>query len=180
MSSLYDISIPVMTSVLKALSLVLKKGEQHAKANNISETDLLGARIYEDMIPLTNQILIVVSTIRYAIRYLTETQLAQIEGLTAKHDLRLEELYQLIDGALQDLAAVKRESLDGQENKEIVFHLGPHFVKKATATGYIHGYTVPYVFFHLNITYAILRQQGVPLRKLDYINEFSNAYFEDA
>lgn len=175
MTSLYDISIPVIVNVLNTMSHILKKGEEYATRNSISEDDLLATRIYEDMLPLTNQILIIVSTTGKALEQLLGTGLPSIsqEGKT------LGELYRIIDKTRQALSAVDENAVNAKAQEEIVFNVGPRFLKKASPVEYIQGYTIPYIYFHLNIAYAILRKRGVPLGKLDYIKDFA-LNFKDA
>jgi uncharacterized protein len=179
MTSLYDISIIPLTNIVNTMTLILRKGEEHAKANNISEADLLSARIYQDMLPLSNQVLITVMVVRRTIKNVSERTLPDLTGPTSAYEGSLAELFQLLDGAAQDLAAITRESVDGKENQQLTFNVGPRILKKGTAADYVHGYALPYAYFHLNIAYAILRQQGVPLGKLDYVKEFIRQ-FEDA
>ncbi len=40
------------------------------------------------------------------------------------------------------------------------------------AKAYVLNYAVPNFFFHLQTAYAILRSQGVPLGKMDYLKSF--------
>ena len=51
-SPLYTASIPVLQQMLKALSDVLKKAEEHAAQKNIDPDALLQARLFPDMFPL--------------------------------------------------------------------------------------------------------------------------------
>ncbi|KAM0811858.1 hypothetical protein AB5N19_12214 [Seiridium cardinale] len=180
MTSLYDVSIPVMTTVVNTLSKILKKGEQYAKENNIPEADLLDSRIYEDMFPLASQVLMVVSTTRKAIDKLTGSTLPPVQVLDRSNGESLGKLHQFLEQTLRDLSAVNRETVEGKGNTEVIFNVGPHMVKKAMLAGFIHGYTVPSIYFHLNIAYAILRQNGVPLGKLEYLDAFIHKYFQDA
>lgn len=174
MPSLYDISITVLQKVLITLSSILKKGEQYAHENNISESDLLASRIYEDMLPLTNQVLIIQMATSRALEKLTGT------GLPAPGaNLGLQQLHTLIEDTLQALKKVDEKVVNEKEGQEVVFQVGPKFTKRASAEEYIQGYTIPYAYFHLNIAYAILRQRGVKLGKLDYIKEFA-LVLEDA
>ena len=55
-SPLYTASIPVLQQMLKALSDVLKKAEEHAAQKNIDPDALLQARLFPDMFPLVRQV----------------------------------------------------------------------------------------------------------------------------
>ncbi len=43
---------------------------------------------------------------------------------------------------------------------------------KLPAKAYIFNYALPNFFFHVQTTYAILRNKGVPLGKQDYLSSF--------
>ena len=55
-SPLYNASVPVMQQMLRALSDVLKKAEDHATQKNIEPNVLLQARLFPDMFPLMRQV----------------------------------------------------------------------------------------------------------------------------
>ncbi|MDH6167613.1 hypothetical protein M2282_002763 [Variovorax boronicumulans] len=55
-SPLYNASVPVMQQMLRALSDVLKKAEDHATQKNIDPNALLQARLFPDMFPLVRQV----------------------------------------------------------------------------------------------------------------------------
>ena len=41
-----------------------------------------------------------------------------------------------------------------------------------SGAAFVNGMAIPNIFFHLTIAYAILRKEGVPLGKRDYIISF--------
>ncbi|MFX5522263.1 DUF1993 family protein, partial [Acinetobacter baumannii] len=54
--TLYQASIPLLVRGLNTLSTLLDKAEQHAGENQLDTQQLLSARLYEDMYPLSAQI----------------------------------------------------------------------------------------------------------------------------
>eukprot|EP01032_Pedospumella_encystans_P037609 gene37609-42598_t len=54
--SMYQVSVPVFVRGLNVLSALLKKGEEHAAATGAVPDVLLGARLAEDMLPLSAQV----------------------------------------------------------------------------------------------------------------------------
>ncbi|EDN10833.1 predicted protein [Histoplasma mississippiense (nom. inval.)] len=76
--------------------------------------------------------------------------------------------------AIASLQKVDPDSVEGKETRLITMGLGPGKTKELSAKDYIVGYSVPNSFFHLQTSYAILRQQGVPLGKRVYIAPFSS------
>ncbi|MGC5393910.1 DUF1993 family protein, partial [Escherichia coli] len=51
--TLYQASIPLLVRGLNTLSTLLDKAEQHAGENQLDTQQLLSARLYEDMYPLS-------------------------------------------------------------------------------------------------------------------------------
>ncbi|KAI0123542.1 hypothetical protein BJ170DRAFT_87041 [Xylariales sp. AK1849] len=173
MTSLYDISIPVLTTVLKTTLVVLKKGEEYTKEKGLSTADLVNLRISEDMLPLRFQVFIIAAITTKAIGRMTSNSLPELEN----REYTLEELYAILDKTLEQLAGVSEESLAGREGVEVLCQTGKK-TWKPSAVEYIHGYTIPNVFFHLTILYALLRKQGVPLGKADYLGVFMKNFPE--
>src|SRR3979490_1957852 len=54
--SFYDATVPGFLQILNSLSGLLSKAEAHCAAKNIQPEELLSARLYPDMLPLSKQI----------------------------------------------------------------------------------------------------------------------------
>ena len=93
-SPLYNASIPVLQQMLRALSDVLKKAEDHATQKNIDPNALLQARLFPDMFPLVRQVQISIDFSKGIASRLagvevpswpdTETSFADLQALIAK------------------------------------------------------------------------------------------------
>ncbi|ETS73880.1 hypothetical protein PFICI_14826 [Pestalotiopsis fici W106-1] len=144
MTSLYDVSVPIIRESLQTASSILRKGVKHAQANNISDADLLGARIYTDMVPLPNQILILHRvTERFIEKVAGRPTSTDLTGVLSPYEGNVQHLFDLLDEAIRDLDAVARESVDGKEDFEFTFDLATQ-IRKATGANYVHRYVVPY------------------------------------
>lgn len=141
MSSLYSISIPVLLNILAATTDILQKGGEHAKANGIPVSEYLSARIYEDMLSLQVQVLIICSTARKAVERLTGAAPAGELG-DFRQDRGLEELLAAVDDAAKVLRAVAPESVDGKEKERVPCAVGKDQYE-ADLVDYIHGYPIP-------------------------------------
>lgn len=82
----------------------------------------------------------------------------------------LEQLQARIQKTIDVLKAVPEESVNGQEEREVVIkaQAGEH---KFTARSYLLRFAVPNFYFHVTTAYALLRLKGVPVGKLDYLGE---------
>ena len=78
------------------------------------------------------------------------------------------ELQERISKSLEVLANVKREAFEGKEEQMIdVRTAGGQFEMKGLE--YLQEFALPNFFFHVVTAYDILRTQGVPVGKQDYL-----------
>jgi hypothetical protein len=59
--------------------------------------------------------------------------------------------------------------VDGTESKELVIPAGRDRTRNMTGEDYLRHWALPNFFFHVTTAYAILRHNGVPLGKSDYL-----------
>lgn len=167
-SPLYTASVPVLQQMLRALSDVLKKAENHATQKNIDPNALLQARLFPDMFPLVRQVQIASDFSKGIASRLagaevpswpdTETSFADLQALIAR--------------ALAHLESFKSEQFDLSESREIVLRPGTPKEKKLTASAYLLHYGLPQFFFHVTTAYDILRHSGVEVGKRDYMGAY--------
>lgn len=164
MPSLYDITIPVFSRALKNLSANLDKGRAWAEQNGMPAEELLAARLYPDMLPLTGQIQRASDTSRFvAVRVGGVEPKPMADTETSSDDLQAR-----IAATRDFLKAVPASSFDGKENIEVKLRPGG---RELTFTGeaYILGFAIPNFYFHCTTAYAILRHKGVPIGKMDFL-----------
>ena len=78
------------------------------------------------------------------------------------------ELRARIAKTLDFLATIKREQVDGQEGRQILLTL-PGRTMEFTGETFLTTFSQPNFLFHVTVAYAILRSQGVPLGKMDFL-----------
>lgn len=159
--SLYDVTVPPFIHQLKALRDYLKKGEAHFAGN---EQKLLDSRLIADMQALPYQIQRVSDVAKgVAVR------VAKVEPVVMEdNEKTFLELYDRIQKTIDVLEKVDPHSMDGMEDKEIVMNFGPA-EKKFTGKQFVLGFAVPNFYFHATTAYALLRKEGVPLGKSDFM-----------
>ncbi|KAK7754871.1 mitogen activated protein kinase 2 [Diatrype stigma] len=170
MTSLYDIIIPQLLTILTVTKNLLNKGAEHAKEKNIPISELLNARLYDDMRPFTFQVWMICSTIRKAIERLTGTAPAGTLG-GVDQEYTVEDLLAMVDDATKLLQDIKPETLEGKEDVRVPCALGPANFE-ARLVDYAQGYPIPTAYFHVSMVYGLLRNKGVPVGKSDYIRPF--------
>ena len=162
--SLYDASIPVYTRALRNLEAWIVKAEAHAKANGADPATYLAARLAPDMATLTGQIQMASDAAKSGAARLagvappsfpdTETTWPELKARIARTIAYLEDL--------------PRASIDGDETRTVELPL-PGRTMSFTAKDFLFQFALPNFLFHATTAYGLLRSQGVPLGKMDYL-----------
>ena len=167
-SPLYQASIPVLQQMLRALSEVLNKAEDHAAQKKIEPHALLQARLFPDMFPLLRQVQIASDFAKGISARLAGAEVPSWPDTEAS----FADLQALIAKALAHLESFTPEQFDQSESREIVLRPGTPKEKKLTASAYLLHYGLPQFFFHVTTAYAILRHNGVEVGKRDYMGTY--------
>ena len=162
--SMYQASAPRLANGLKNLSTLLEKAAAHAEAKKIDPTVLLQARLYPDMFPLARQVQIACDNAKGAVGRLGGVDVPKHEDTEST----FAELQDRIARTLAFIATVTPAQVDGTEDKAIHLKLGPREVD-FTGMQYLCGFALPNFYFHVTTAYAILRHNGVELKKSDFI-----------
>ena len=163
--SLYEISIPVFLRGFANLSAILEKGRAFVDEKGIPHSKLLEARLFDDMLPLTGQIQRASDAAKLASVRVAQVATVAMEDNEASFD----ELQARIAATVKFLKGVPQEAMDGREEAEVVLPLRSGSLT-FTARDYMLAFAIPNFFFHVTTAYGILRHNGVPLGKMDYLN----------
>mgnify|MGYP000903403554 FL=1 len=162
--SMYQASAPRLANTLRNLSAILDKAAAHAAEKKIDPAVLVQARLFPDMLPFARQVMIACDNAKGCV-----ARLAGIE--VPKHDddqTSFDELKERIARTLAFVDSVRPEQVDGSEDRDIQLKLGGREVQ-FKGLQYLCGFVLPNFYFHVTTAYAILRHNGVPLAKGDYI-----------
>ncbi|KAG6016823.1 hypothetical protein E4U43_003040 [Claviceps pusilla] len=161
--SFYDASIPLTIEAVEGLKAVLKKGSEAPNAASLPE-----ARIIEDMLPLSFQVHFASDIAQKLVARATGT-----EPITFENNLKtFDEFFQRLDKVLDVLAKADKEVINKRVDETVTIGLGPGKEGKLLTRNYLSGYVLPNLFFHVTTAYNILRKEGVPLGKRDYLSPF--------
>jgi hypothetical protein len=162
--SLYDVSIPVYLNSLKNLAAILDKAKAHAEANGGDVARYQEARLIEDMRPLTGQIQMVSDA--------AKSGAARLAGVTAPSmpdtETTWAELRDRLQKTIDFVATIKPEQVDGREDATIEMNF-PGRTMTFTGRDFLTNFSLPNFFFHVVTAYGLLRKEGVPLGKMDYL-----------
>ena len=158
--SLYDASIPVYLQMLRNLSAIMDKAE--AQGGDLAA--YMEARLAPDMHPFSRQIQMVSDAAKGGAARLagvappsmpdTETTWAELKERLAK--------------TIDFVSSIKAEQVNGDENRTVELPL-PGRTMTFTAKDFLFNFGLPNFFFHVTTAYGLLRKQGVPLGKMDFL-----------
>jgi hypothetical protein len=162
--SMYSSSIPVFLHYLKNLSVLLKKGAEYAAEKKVDEKVLTGSRLYPDMFPLTRQVQIACDVAKGCGARLAGVDVPKYED----SEVTFSELQARVDKTVSFLNTLSASQIDGSEQKQIKLQSGPRELE-VVGDFFLRNWALPNVFFHITTTYNILRHNGVPVGKMDYL-----------
>lgn len=163
--SFYDASVTCYQQMLDTTANILEKGRQHADANGMTLEEVSNYRLHDSMLPFSYQIISVWHHSLGAIRGMREGLFMPPPD---KPGIDYAGLRGLISEAQSAMASETRESMESLSGQNMLFRFGDNEVP-FTTDNFLATFSKPNVYFHVTTSYAILRQLGVPLGKLDYI-----------
>lgn len=162
--SLYSASVPVFQRMLNNLLAIIEKAEANAAERKIKPEVLAGSRLAPDMHPLSFQVQSATDRTKFFVARVTGQQAPS----WADEEKTLEELKARIHKALDYLSVVKPADLDGSEEKLVPLKVRGEDVQWK-AQDYLFNNVFPNFFFHVTTAYDILRHNGVPIGKRDFV-----------
>jgi hypothetical protein len=162
--SMYQISAPVFTKMLGALSNVLDKGAAFAVAKKIDPAVLMASRLAPDMFPLTRQVQIAADFAKGPMARLAGLEVPKWED----NETTMEALKARVAKTIDYVKSFKPAQIDGSEAREISLTIGG---QPMTMTGqeYLLHNALPNFYFHVTTAYTILRHNGVEVGKRDFL-----------
>jgi hypothetical protein len=161
--TLYDATIGTTKSTLNALSNIISIAEKQPNAESF-----LNASIHPDMKPLPFQIHVITAfTERLVARLVLRDPKELQNDITTYADIHAR-----IDAATKTLEGVDKETINTKGETVAPTKIGPTDEFNISGAAWANAVALPNIYFHLVTAYDILRKEGVPLGKLDYIKSF--------
>ena len=164
--SVTEVTVPVYLRLLAGLSATLTKAAAYAEAKKVDPAVLITARLYPDMWSLGNQVNAVCN---HAVRGTARLAGVPVPTFDGK-DASFEDLQARIAFAVAHLKSVDQAALNEGAERTIVFPAGGT-EKKMSGKDYLLELSMPNFYFHLTTAYDILRHNGVPVVKADFLAE---------
>ncbi|MBB3457049.1 hypothetical protein FHT86_005360 [Rhizobium sp. BK313] len=168
MPSMYRFSVPVFQRGLANLSTYLDKIEAYAAEKGTDPNELVGARLVDDMLPLSGQFQRATDSAKLAIARLTGIDAPRFED----NETTVAELRERLKKTEDFLATITAETMEGSESREVTIAPGGN---KTVLSGedYLASFALPNFFFHVTTAHGILRSRGLPVGKMTYLGSFS-------
>ena len=161
---MYQASVPVFSHMLGALSHVLAKAEANAVERKIDPAVLLSSRLAPDMFPLTRQVQTASDHAKFAPSRLAGREAPRFEDVEAS----FAELQERITKTRDYLGTFAQSDFDGSEDRTITLKSRARELN-FTGLEYLQRFALPNFFFHVTTAYDIVRHNGVPLSKTDFL-----------
>jgi hypothetical protein len=163
--NLYDATIPVFTKMLRNVDRWIDKAISFAQEKKFDPEVLTQARLAPDQFAFLKQVQSISDQAKFAAARLTGKE-APSHPDTEK---TLEELRARLRTCGAYLETFTRDDFNGAEERTV--STAAMRGKSMRGGDYLDHYALPNFHFHLTLAYAILRHNGVPLGKMDYLGE---------
>lgn len=162
--SMHEASVTAFTKTLSNLKAVLQKAKAHALELKIEEAVYTQARLYPDMLPLSRQVQIATDIARGAAARLAGNEPPAYED----NEKTFDDLVARVERTIDYMAKLEAAKFQDAATREITRPVRgqPHTF---SGINYLLQFATPNVYFHTATAYGILRHNGVPLGKADYL-----------
>lgn len=160
---MYYQAVVQCTQALKNLQIWLDKAEEHATEKKFDVEVLMSSRLAPDMRPLIYQIQSACDYVKAAAAWLT----GQAPPKHEDNEKTLSELRARIQKTIAFAESVKQEQYEGAGGRAVSLSWEPG--KVVVGADYLLQITIPNVYFHIVMVYAILRHNGVEVGKIDFL-----------
>lgn len=159
---MYHDIVSQCAGTLRLVDAWLDKAEVHAADRKFDTGVLAWARLAPDMAPLAYQVTSACDYVKAG---------ARLAGVSPpRHDdteMTFPELRARVAKTLSFIEGVEAHTYEGASERKITLPWAPG--KVLAAKDYVLQITIPNVYFHLAMIYAILRHNGVDLGKMDFL-----------
>lgn len=159
----FDITVPIVLKNLSTVKNLLERGSADAKEKAMTEEAFLAQSLTPGMFDLKRQIQIVTDSAKGMVSRLTGVAPLVLEDT----EETVAQLLERIDRTLAYLQTFTPEHFVTAAEAQIVLPFMPG--QYQTGAEYVTNFALPNFFFHVTLVYTIIRVQGAPIGKADYI-----------
>jgi len=161
---LHALTAPVFVRQLSAHAEILDKAAVHTQTAGLDQAVLMNDRLYPDMFPFWLQVHSACDHAANATARLTETPLPVFDETPQTFD----GLKARIAATLAFVGSPDAARYNGAETRTFTLPINGR-ERTLNGTDYLLIWALPNFYFHLTTAYGILRKNGVPVGKRDFI-----------
>lgn len=162
---MYDAVVPPFLLALSNLKSILTKAEANLKDRQIDPEALLRFRLYPDQFHLIRQVQTAADLARRGAVHLAGRTPEVIED----SEKCFGDLYVRLDASTRTIEALATKDFEGAAQRLITIPPGSKDGIVMRGDQCLYTFIYPGLHFHMTTAYAILRHNGVPLGKNDYL-----------
>jgi hypothetical protein len=163
--SVYDVTVPPLVIRLKALSAILDKATAYAEHKKFDPKALLEARLFPNMFPLLRQIQVACDMAKGGVARLAGVDAPKFEDTEST----FEELKARIAKTIDFIESVQPAQLLNAESRTVTMTF-PSSSLSFKGVDFLNDFALPNFYFHLSMSYALLRQAGLDVGKRDFLS----------
>lgn len=162
--AIYDEVVTTFAHSLRSLSGLLDKARTHAMAQGYDVDVLVQTRLFPDMFAFARQIQLATDFAKGAAARLAGVDIPQWDN----SETTMAELQARVGRCVDFIESLPPERFEGAAERAIELNV---LVGKLHFTGarFLMHWAIPNFYFHCTTAYNLLRHNGVPVGKLDYL-----------
>ncbi len=165
--SFYDLSVGSFLQTVSGMQKTLNKGADFAQEQGIDPNSFVGLRLHDSMLPMLFQVACIPLHSVKALQSIEAGVFSPPKDLDKTNYAGLQAIVQETGDAL---AAMSEDHVNSLADKSVLFKMGD-LEMPFTAANFIMSFSLPNLNFHATTAYDLLRAQGVPLGKADYLGK---------
>ncbi|MDZ4306960.1 DUF1993 domain-containing protein [Allopontixanthobacter sp.] len=166
--SLHSALIPSMVQITRSVSKLVDKAEAHCEENSLPHSEIIGARLAENMLPFAYQVKCCWAHSSHAVASVREGVFTPDMSPFPDSFAGLREV---LAKAVDELEAITEAELEELAGKDMRFEIPGKYRIDFTGQEFLLSFAQPNFYFHASTAYDILRMKGLPLGKTDYLGK---------
>lgn len=169
MTMLSDITLTPFSNSLNVAIHLMTKAKAHFEAENREANEIVGLQLIENMLPLSFQ---VNSICQHTLQATKAVLSGDFYIPSPLGEIDFNGLIALLKTTQEELNSIDSKELNSRSGETVIFHY-PERPMTFTAENFITSFSTPNLYFHQTTLYNLLRKEGVPLSKIDFIGALS-------
>lgn len=166
-NTIHRLTIAPLAVGVQNMRTIMDKAAKHAGENGFDTATLLQARLYPNMYNLLQQLQYVCFVAADLAQHFSSTAAPRV----GYDEETWEQLTASLDATASYLKAISEADVEKNSGKQVASFMDDTI--KLNVVDYAARVSVPDFFFHMATAYAILRHNGVPLGKADFLGKIS-------